>query len=118
MTEHEQLMEKNLHMVFGERDAERRLAAIKEIYAEDAILFEPHAAAKGHAAISDAVSGLLNTLPSDFTFSAVGSAVSHHGAARLKWQSGQASGPVVATGIDVASFENGLIKTLHVFLDV
>jgi hypothetical protein len=56
--DYDRLMRANLLRVFGERDAERRLEAIRGLYAEDAVLNEPHASAKGHAAISDAVTGI------------------------------------------------------------
>jgi hypothetical protein len=48
------LMQANLARVFGERDASRRMKVIAELYADDAILYEPDAAATGHAAISQA----------------------------------------------------------------
>ena len=41
------LMQANLVRVFGERDAGKRLKAIRELYAEDAVLNEPDASAKG-----------------------------------------------------------------------
>ncbi len=56
-------MQANLARVFGERDAGKRLRAIRELYAEDAVLNEPHASAKGHAAIAAAVASLLSSLP-------------------------------------------------------
>lgn len=52
--DYEGLMQVNLFRVFSERDAGRRIEAIRELYAEDAVLNEPHASAKGHAAISRA----------------------------------------------------------------
>ena len=60
------LMQANLARVFGERDASRRAKAIAEIYAADAVLYEPHAAATGHAAINQAVDALLSSLPPGF----------------------------------------------------
>ncbi len=36
--DYERLMQANLVRVFGERDAKRRIAAIRELYAEDAVL--------------------------------------------------------------------------------
>lgn len=110
-------MQANLVNVFGERDAKRRLLAIHELYTEDAVLCEPHRAVSGHAAISSAVTALLSSLPPHFVFGAIGPAVGHHGTGRLRWQSGPASGPVAVTGMDVAQFEGGRIRTLHVFLD-
>ncbi len=110
-------MQANLVRVFGERDAERRIAAIRELYAEDAVLYEPDASATGHAAIDQAVDALLSSLPPSFAFTAIGSAIGHHGVGRLRWQSGPPNGPVAVTGTDVARFEGGLIQTLHVFID-
>jgi hypothetical protein len=111
------LMQANLTRVFGEHDAGRRMQAIRELYAEDAVLHEPHASARGHAAISDAVTGLLASLPRNFVFRAVGPAVGHNGLGRLQWRSGPPDGPVAVTGMDVARVEDGRIRSLHVFLD-
>jgi hypothetical protein len=115
--DYDRLMQANLARVFGERDAGRRMAAIRELYAEDAVLYEPRTSAKGHAAISGAVTALLASLPQSFVFRAAGPAVGHHGVGRLQWRSGPPDGPVAVTGMDVARFEGGLIRSLHVFLD-
>ncbi|WP_254634144.1 nuclear transport factor 2 family protein [Mesorhizobium sp. GbtcB19] len=115
--DYDRLMQANLKRVFGERDAGRRLAAIRELYATDAVLNEPQAAATGHAAINGAVTALLSNLPPTFAFSAIGPAVGHHGVGRLRWQSGPPNGPVAVSGTDVAQFQGDLIQTLHVFLD-
>ncbi len=111
------LMQANLARVFGERDTSRRINAIAGLYATDATLFEPHASATGHDAISQAVGTLLASLPPNFVFTAVGPAVGHNGVGRLRWQSGPPSGPAAVTGTDVAGFKRGRIQTLHVFLD-
>ena len=111
------LMQSNLARVFGERDAARRIEAIRELYAKDAVLYEPHASASGRDAISEAVAALLASLPPDFVFSAAGPAVGHHGVGRLRWRSGPPDGPIAVTGTDVALFEGGVIRSLYVFLD-
>jgi hypothetical protein len=112
------LMQANLARVFGERDTSRRMKAIAELYADDATLYEPpDASATGHAAINQAVDALLANLPPNFTFTAIGPAVGHHGLGRLRWQSGPPNGPAAVTGMDVAHIEGGKIKTLHVLLD-
>jgi hypothetical protein len=115
--DYDRLMRANLLRVFGERDAERRLEAIRGLYAEDAVLNEPHASAKGHAAISDAVTALLSSLPASFIFAAMGPATGHHGIGRLQWRSGPPGGPAAVTGTDIAHFEAGRIHSLTVFLD-
>ena len=71
-------MQANLARVFGEHDADKRIQAIRELYAEDAVLNEPHDSAKGHAAINEAVTAVLASLPSGFVFSSIGTAIGHH----------------------------------------
>lgn len=114
--DYDAIMRANLTRVFGERDPRRRLAAIRELYCDDAVLNEPHASAGGHAAICEAVTALLAGLPDDVAFTALGPAVGHHGVGRLRWRSGRRGG-ADATGMDVAQFPRGRIHALHVFLD-
>ena len=111
------LMQANLTRVFSERDPGKRIDAIRELYAEDAVLNEPEMSVTGHAAISEAVTALLASLPPDFAFTAIGPAVGHHGVGRLRWQAGPPNGPVAVTGMDIAHFEKGRIHALYVFLD-
>ena len=92
-------MQANLARVFGERDADRRIAAIRDLYAEDATLFEPDSLVTGHAAINGAVTALLSRLPLGFSFTAAGPASGHHGLGRLRWQAGPPDGPVAVTGM-------------------
>lgn len=115
--DYERLMQANLDMVFGERDATRRLVAIRKIYDENAELHEPQRSARGHEAISRAVTELLDHLPPDFEFTAIRPALGHNGVGRLQWRAGSRGGPAAVTGTDVAQVEGGLIRTLHVFLD-
>jgi hypothetical protein len=111
------LMQANLTEVFGNRDVVQRVQAIKRLYAEDAVLYEPEAAVQGHAAIAAAVSQLLGGLPADFVFSAVAPADGHHGAGRLFWRLGPPAGPPAVSGMDLAQISEGRIQSLFVFLD-
>ena len=115
--DYNRLMQANLARVFNERDAALRMVAIRELYAEDAGLYEPDTSAKGHAAISEAVTALLANLPPNFVFSAAGPAIGHHNIGRLKWRSGPPDGPAAFTGMDVAHFEQGRIHSVYVFLE-
>jgi hypothetical protein len=117
MTEIDTLMQKNLTDVFSERDPVLRLQTIRAMYAADAVLYEPDAVVKGHAAISAAVTSLLSSLPPDFSFTPLRAADGHHGVGRLHWSAGPPSGPAAVTGTDFAHIEDGKIKTLHVLLD-
>lgn len=115
--DYNRLMQANLTRVFNERDARRRIVAIRELYAEDAVLYEPDAVAKGHSAISDAVTALLGHMPPNFVFSAAGPAIGHHNVGRLRWRSGPPDGPVAVSGMDIAHFEKGRIHLIYVFLE-
>jgi hypothetical protein len=115
--DYDALMKANLTRVFGEHNVERRMAAIRELYAADAVLNEPHGSAQGHDAICEAVSILLAGLPPKFAFTALGSAIGHHGIGRLRWSSGEPGRPAAVTGMDIAHFQNGRIHSLAVFLE-
>ena len=111
------LMKANATRVFSERDSARRLDAIRELYASDAVLAEPDGVFKGAAAISEAVTALLSKLPPAFVFTPVAPAVGHHEVGRLLWKGGPPEGPPAVTGMDIAQFKDGRIQTLHVFVD-
>src|ERR1700752_442451 len=96
------LMKANIGRVFNERNPSLRLAALDELYAEDATLYDPETVATGRQAISKAVDSLHRMLPTDFVFTATGHAVGHNGAAPLFWRAGPPDGPVAVTGTDVA----------------
>ncbi len=111
------LLQANLARIFGEGDARKRSAAIADLYAADAVLYEPGQSATGHAEITRAIDALVAGFPPAFAFTAQGPAVGHHGLARLRWRAGPPGSPPVVTGTDVVRIETGRIKTLHVFLD-
>lgn len=115
--DYDALMKANLTRVFGEHNVERRMVAIRELYAVDAVLNEPHASAQGHDAINNAVTALLAGLPPKFAFAALGPAIGHHGIGRLRWGSGQPGQPPAVTGMDIAHFHGGRIHSLFVFLE-
>jgi SnoaL-like domain len=114
---YDELMQANLKRVFGEHDAKQRIKAIHELYLENAVLYEPQSSVMGHDAISEAVTTVLDSLPPNFVFTAVGPALGHHGIGRLRWNAGPPKGPVVVSGMDVAHFEEGRISSLHVFIE-
>jgi SnoaL-like domain len=111
------LMQANIVRVFNERNPDRRGAALRELYTENATLCDPETVATGPEAISEAIDSLHRMLPPGFVFTATGHAVGHNGAARVFWQAGPPGGPAAITGTDVAHIENGRIKLLYVFVD-
>lgn len=112
------LLKGNARRVFSEPDAAKRLAALREIWADDGTLVEKDAVATGHAAISTGVGALLAQLPPGTSFVPQGEAAGHHGLARLRWQAADAGGtPLPVTGTDVAFVQGGRIVRLYVILD-
>lgn len=116
-SDYNKFMQRNLTHVFNERDPQKRLDVIRELYDPNAVFNEPETSVTGHEAISNAVTRLLGSLPPGFTFTATGPAIGHHSLGRLHWQSGPPNGPAVVKGMDVAHFIDGRIHSLHVFIE-
>jgi hypothetical protein len=117
-TDYDNLLRANAKRVFSETSVERRLTALKELWAEDAVLVENEHVATGREAVSDSVGTLLKMLPPGTTFEAEGPAVGHHGLGRLRWRAVDSSGkPLGVTGTDIAFVADGRIAKLYVILD-
>ena len=111
------LMLRNLSEVFGERHSERRMAAIKNLYSEDAVFFEAERRFEGRQTISDAVATFQASFPAEFKFSAVAPPARNHEVGRLFWRLDPAGSPPVANGMDVTRFKDGRIHSLYAFLN-
>lgn len=107
----------NLMRVFNERDPARRLEAIRELYADDAVFYETNRSVEGHEPIARVVTELIHALPTDVRFSTIRPGLGHHDLGRLQWSAGPPGGPAVVAGTDVARIQKGRIQTIHVFLD-
>lgn len=112
-----QLMEDNLNKVWNERNPETRANVIEQIYKPQANLYHVGDHAKGLDAINDSVTSTLQNLPPDFVFTKLKPVVINNNIGRLIWGAGPKDQPPVATGMDIAHFKNGKIKSLYVFLD-
>ena len=111
------LMERNASEVFGERDPERRGHALDELYVDDCAFYEADRAFIGRAAIGARAQEILDQGPPDFAISIAASAEVIRDLGRLRWQVGPAGGPPVVSGMDVALFEGGRIKTMYTFIE-
>jgi hypothetical protein len=111
------LMERNVSEVFGERDPDRRKRAITELYADDCALYSADGEAIGQAAVSDQVGRILGESPPGFAFRLAGPPEVIHDLGRLRWSTGPAGAPPVASGMDVAVFANGKIRALYTFIE-
>ena len=110
------LMEKNLLEVFGQRDSPRRKIAIGAIYTENCTFFETNEEIVGRDALNAKVESLLKGAPG-FVFRAAGPAEVNHDVGRLRWHFGPPGVPPVVTGMDIALFQKGRIRSLYTFLE-
>jgi SnoaL-like domain len=116
--DYDHLLRANAKRIFSEPGVERRLTALKELWAESGVLVENEHVAVGREAVSDSVGALLKMLPPGTTFEADGPAAGHHGLGRLRWRAVDSSGkPLGVTGTDIAIVEDGRIAKLYVILD-
>ena len=115
--DYDRLLRANLERVFNERDAERRAAALADLFVEEPVMYEPDNVVQGRDAISAVAGALLDRFGPTFRFSPAGAAVGHHGLGSLRWQAGSEDGPVKVTGSDVAEVVHGRIARLWVLLN-
>ena len=114
---YDSLLRSNLERVFNERDATKRELAVRELYVDEPVMYEPTNILLGGAAISEVAGKLLEQFGPDFGFSPEGVAIGHHGFACLRWHAGPKGGPVAVTGTDVAQIVDGRIHRLWVLLN-
>jgi ketosteroid isomerase-like protein len=111
-----ELLYRNLQEVFGEGDAARRRAAIRDFYTEDCVLYVPPGVFVGHAAL-DKFAGDLRATHPHFAYTPHGEPQALHNAGRLAWGSGPRGEKPDYTGMDVIIVRDDKIAVLYVFLD-
>ncbi|GAB3964133.1 hypothetical protein GCM10028806_01240 [Spirosoma terrae] len=113
------LLEDSLLQVWSERDPSKRLKEMKRIYADDIIFYESDSgpAFEGHQAIDSLIGKLQEQWAPEFVFTLTKPVVINHGVSHAAWTLGNPSANPVASGMDIAIIENGLIKALYLYLD-
>lgn len=113
------LLEDSLLLIWNDRDADRRLEAMRKIYATDIHFFESNTGDPiiGYVAINELISKLQAEWPLNFVFELTKPSQLNHSIQMISWQLGPEGTAPVATGMDVAIIENGLIQSLYLFLD-
>ncbi|OIN57398.1 hypothetical protein [Arsenicibacter rosenii] len=114
-----QLLEDSLLKVWSERDDEQRLRVMEQIYATDIVFYETNEgeAIKGHQAMDELIRKLQTQWPPEFVFTITSPVVINHGISHVSWTLGPAHGTPVASGMDIAVIEGGVIKGLYLYLD-
>lgn len=111
------LVWKNLFEVFNERDSERRMEALKRLYAEDAVFYEGEETFSGLAAIGARFDAILSPTPAHFVFSVVLSPGRIRDLEQLAWRLGPQDAEPVASGLDIALVKDEKIQELYTFVD-
>ncbi|WJY01698.1 nuclear transport factor 2 family protein [Curtobacterium sp. 458] len=112
-TVHE-LLDANLHEVFGNRDADVRRAAAERIYSPDVVLVDPEGENDGREALLAKAAELLGQVPDSFVFAADGPHYASEDTGALAWALGPAGAPQVR-GIDVVTVADGRITQVRTF---
>jgi hypothetical protein len=111
----ETLIKRNLHEVFGERDAKKRREAIAQLWAEDCVFIDHNGKSHGRDALDRAVAVLHQRLP-DYVFSELRPVDLLHESGRLAWSYGR-PGREAIKGVDVVLVRDGRISLMLTFLD-
>ncbi|MEU5576911.1 MULTISPECIES: nuclear transport factor 2 family protein [Streptomyces] len=104
--------------IWNEADADKRAAAIAELFTADAPYIDPLAAVEGHEGVAAVIAGARDQFKG-LSFELLGTVDTHHNLARFQW--GLVTEPgaePIAIGFDVAvTAEDGRIKGVYGFLD-
>ena len=112
----ENLLVRNLHEVFGERDPARRATAIEAIFDRDCLFSDPRGENVVHRALDDADVTLQAQFP-DHVFSQIDSVDALQDSGRLAWASGPPHQTRQITRLDVAVVNAGRISGVYTFFD-
>jgi hypothetical protein len=110
-----ELLHSNLHEVFGERDRERRWAAIGRTYTEDVTFTDPDGDFVGSQAVSNRAQDLLDGASVGDVFEEDGPAYVGTDAAALAWRFGPPGKPV-ARGVDILTIREGRVSAVRTLI--
>lgn len=113
------LLQDSLLVIWNDRDAARRLAAMERVYATDMAFYESadSAGITGYQEINNLITTLQAQWPPEFKFELSRPAQVNHQVQHISWTLGIPGQAPVASGMDIALIEDNKIKSLHLFLD-
>ena len=98
LSAYEQMVDTHL-AAYGEPDAARRMALIREIWSLEGRLVDPPLEARGHAGIADQAATLLSQFPGH-RFERTSALDMHHHFLRYGWRLCNPAGEAVLAGVD------------------
>jgi SnoaL-like domain len=108
----ESLMRANLLEVFGERDPDRRLEAIRRTYTPDVVFADAEGQLQGHDALHAKAQGILDGAP-DFVFRPAGDVYEVQDLGYLAWELGPPDGAAVVSGVDMGFVRDGRLARVY-----
>jgi hypothetical protein len=109
------LIKRNLHEVFGERDAKKRAGVIAELWTEDCVFIDHDGRRRGRDELDRVVAALHERFP-DYVFSELRPVDLLDESGRLAWSYGR-PGREPIKGVDVVVVRDGRISLMLTFLD-
>jgi hypothetical protein len=107
-----ELMRRNLFDVFNEPNADRRAAAIAEIYDEDIVWHDVDRSVRGREALAQRAAELRQENPG-WTFRSDGPVSVNDDLGHLAFRFGPPDSPPAVTGMDIARCKDGVIIELY-----
>ena len=111
------LLTRNLIDVFGESDANRRRAAINEIYTEDIVFYESNKNVYSGRGEIDRVAAALRAMHPDFRYQPIGEPEELGNVGRVKWVEGRPGEAPAVAGTDFIIARDGRIAAVYLFFD-
>ncbi|PJJ72987.1 SnoaL-like protein [Diaminobutyricimonas aerilata] len=109
------LMRANLLEVFGERDADRRLDAIRRTYTDDVVFADAEGGVEGHDALNAKAQSILDGAPG-FVFRPAGDAYEIQDMGYLAWEFGPEGADPVVRGADMGFVRDGALAKVYTVL--
>jgi hypothetical protein len=111
------LLTRNLNDVFGENDPARRRKVIDEIFAEDAVFYDPMGGVfRGRDEI-DGIAAKLRAMHPDFRYQPIGKPEEVGNAGRVRWTEGRPGEAPAVAGTDFIITRDGRIAAIYLFFD-
>jgi len=111
------LLKRNLTDVFSENDSVRRCAAIEEIFAEDAVFYDPNKNVYRGRAEIDRIAGTLREMHRDFTYQPLAEPEEVGNGGRIRWVEGRLGEAMEIAGTDFIIARDGRIAAVYLLFD-
>jgi hypothetical protein len=111
-----ELLDANLHGVFGATNDANRLRAAEQAYSPDVTFTDPEGTFVGLQAVVTRAKTLADDAPRDWRFTDEGPIYSDQDSAALAWSLGPPNAEPAARGIDIVTMAAGRITTITTLL--